>query len=247
MSFWNHSFHRSGWKWKIPKSCTRKRHFLNRLLSRSGGWSWRGVVWVLPDTCNKLQNYATKSKRRLCNSRRSPWFGTTTAQAQRDGSCEDLHGLVSVGFFEMERCLGHMQRINDWILELVWHTNQKDIWQTSENNRTYVYWIHDGSSGDHIVPRCSSPSAPSMDKVGPMAPYGAYGYLEPRFKNTINGDSSRLETKANLDLKPPTIELWLYKHLESWSDERTWRALFKVKLSATLHACFKFSAAWLGR
>ena len=100
---------------------------------RSGGWSWRGVVWVLPDTCNKLQNYATKSKRRLCNSRRSPWFGTTTAQAQRDGSCEDLHGLVSVGFFEMERCLGHMQRINDWILELVWHTNQKDIWQTSEN------------------------------------------------------------------------------------------------------------------
>ena len=85
-----------------------------------------------------------------------------------------------------------------------------------------------------------------MDKVGPMAPYGAYGYLEPRFKNTINGDSSRLETKATLDLKPP-IELWLYKHLESWSDERTWRALFKVKLSATLHACFKFSAAWLGR
>lgn len=178
---------------------------------------------------------AIKYKRRLCNSRRSPWFGTTTAQAQRDGSCEDLHGLI-------ERCLGHI--LTYWRQRArLTHTNQKEIWQTSENNWEYVSW-NDDSSGDYIVPRLLHLQWTKWDLWRPIAPMDILSQKDTktRWRLLEAWDQSHFGSEAFY-----SIELWRCKHLEPWSDARLEGPRFKVKLSATLHACFTFSAAWLDR
>ena len=45
VGFWNPFFQLSGWKSKIPKSCARKTHFLQKVWSRKRGVSVGGDAW----------------------------------------------------------------------------------------------------------------------------------------------------------------------------------------------------------